>query len=72
MSGIKKGDEIVCCMCKRVIYVAAADIPSGSPLRSKFLLFADGKPVPEHSPQACPECWILFRSISTETRETIL
>ena len=59
-------------MCEKEIYRAREDIPPGSAMKSAFLEFMDGSPVPYQSKMACPECWIVFVSISTDTRETIL
>lgn len=69
---IKKGETIRCCMCKKEIYRAREDIPFQADMKSSYLEFMDGKPVPHMAKMACPNCWIVFRSISTETRETIL
>jgi hypothetical protein len=69
---IRKGETIECCMCHKEIYRAREDIPPKSPMSSSFLEFMNGEPVPKHAKQACPNCWIMFRSISTETRQTII
>jgi len=68
---IKQGETISCCMCSKEIFRARKDIPFGADLKSDYLEFVDGKPVPFNSPTACPNCWVMFRSISTETRRTI-
>jgi hypothetical protein len=69
---IKKGDTIRCCMCKKEIYRAREDITFKAPLKSSYIEFIDGSPIPHHSEMSCPNCWIKFNSISTDTRETIL
>jgi len=68
---IKKGETISCCMCSKEIYRAREDIPPMAPMKSSYLEFMNGEPVPMHAKQVCPNCWIMFRSISTETRQTI-
>lgn len=69
---IKKGETIRCCMCHKEIYRARQDIPFMAPMASELLEFMDGTPVPFKAETACPNCWIRFRSISTETRQTII
>ena len=69
---IKKGETISCEMCEKEIYRARVDIPYGATMKSDCLEFMDGTPLPYQAKMACPECWILYRSISTETRKTIL
>jgi len=69
---LKEGTPIRCCMCGAIILVAATDIAWGSPLSSKYLKHPDGKPLEHGARKVCPECWIKYRSISTETAETIL
>ena len=69
---IKKGETISCSMCKKEIFRAREDIPFGAAMRSDQLEFMSGEPVPYHSKMACPECWIVFISISTMSKETIL
>jgi hypothetical protein len=69
---IKEGETISCCMCKAEIYRARIDIPYGTALLSEYLELMDGTPVPKFSRTACSNCWIMFSSISTETRQTIL
>jgi DNA-directed RNA polymerase subunit RPC12/RpoP len=70
-SGIKQGETIRCKMCGVEIYKARVDIPYGAPLKSEYLELMDGKPVPFGAQMACPNCWVMFRSISTKTRQTI-
>jgi len=69
---IKKGEMISCCMCKKEIYRAKEDIRYAADLKSSYLEFIDGTPVPPNSKMACPNCWIVFCSISTNTRQTII
>jgi hypothetical protein len=69
---IKAGASIRCCMCKKIIFVAAEDIPHGAPMASRLLRKPDGEVVKKNAVKSCPECWIMFRSISTETAETII
>lgn len=69
---IRKGETIECCMCHVEIFRAREDIPPQAPLKSSYLEFMDGQPVPFQAKKACPNCWILFSSISTETRKTII
>lgn len=69
---IKKGEAIKCCLCNKEIYRARQDIPYMAPMASELLEFMDGSPVPFRSEKACPNCWVKFRSISTETHQTIL
>lgn len=68
---IKQGETISCCMCSKEIFRARKDIPHGAPLMSEYLELMNGDPVPFQAPTACPNCWVLFKSISTETKKTI-
>ena len=69
---IKQGETIKCCMCCKEIFRAREDIPFGAEMKSSYLEFMDGTPLPHMAVKACPNCWIKFRSISTETRQTIV
>jgi len=72
MSGLKRGTEIRCKACQKVILIAAVDIPPKAQMKSEYLTYADGTPVEHGAKMNCPHCWIRYASISTETAETIL
>jgi len=69
---IKKGESISCCLCKKEIYRAREDIIENASMKSAYLESMDSSPLNKFSKMACPNCWVMFRSISTETKKTIL
>ena len=71
-AGLKQGDKITCKACKKVVLIAAVDIPPKALMKSEYLLWYDGSPVEFKAECVCPHCWIRFSSISTKLAETIL
>jgi len=69
---IEKGQTITCPACKKEVYRAREDISYGANMASKYLEYMDGAPVKKYTKMACPNCWIIYRSISTKNRELIL
>lgn len=63
--GLRKGDTIKCHACKKVIYIAAVDIPFEAEFASRYLTYFDGKPVDFAAELICPHCGNQFETIST-------